>query len=161
MSKRRFSSADVKVSDVKISASETSSSTAPSETDWSRCLIRQEDKDEKLMFPSVKKGGAWLTTFVENLIQFGKLECLYFNLARLDKQKKLLNGTMLVFTTSTNWHIARLGYSGLKRENMLIVWKLDKSPKLTRKQKSFTESRSLCFFVEKITLQNNFMKPVL
>ena len=55
MSKRRFSFADV-----KVSGSETSSSTAPSETDWSKCFICQEGKDDKLMFPSVKKQGAGL-----------------------------------------------------------------------------------------------------
>ena len=56
--RRRLSHTGVKVplTDVKVSASEDSSSTTLCETDVSKCFICQEDKDEKLMYTSVKKG---------------------------------------------------------------------------------------------------------
>ena len=80
--------------DVNVSASETSSSTAPCETDWSKCFICQGDKDDKLMFPSVKKQGAGITTIVESLIQFGEIECLTFSLEGLDQQGKGIEETL-------------------------------------------------------------------
>ena len=68
--RKRLSLTGVKVplTDVKLSASEDSSSTTLFETDLSKCFICQEDKDEKLMYTSVKKEGAGLTTIAENTV---------------------------------------------------------------------------------------------
>ena len=68
--RRRLSITGVKVplTDVKVSAFEDSSSTTLYETDWSKSFICQEDKDEKLIYTSVKKEGVGFTTIAENLI---------------------------------------------------------------------------------------------
>ena len=73
------------LTNVKVSASEEPLSKAHYETDLSRCFICQEDKDLKLMCPSVQKEGAWFTTIAENLIQFEEIECFSFSLERLDE----------------------------------------------------------------------------
>ena len=97
MSRSRLLFAGVKVAltYIKALAAEDSSSTAPCETDWSKCFICKEDKDEKLMYPNLKKEGTGFTTIVENLIRhslnlpynyFEGIECLYFSLERLDEQ---------------------------------------------------------------------------
>ena len=146
MSKQRFS-----FTDVKVSGSETSSSTAPCETDWIKCFICQEDKDDKLMFPSVKKEGAGFTTIVENLIQFGEIECLTFSLERLDEQGKGIEETLKQNNACIH-NQCKLAYSKTrlqraeKRKHADCIETGQKSPKLTRKQKAFTESKSLCFF---------------
>ena len=65
--RRKLSLTGVKVplTDVKLSASEDSSSTTLCETDWSKCFICQEDKDEKLMYTSVKKKDVGFTTIAK------------------------------------------------------------------------------------------------
>ena len=68
------------LTNVKVSASEEPLSKAPYETDLSRCFICQEDKDLKLMCPSVQKESAGFTTMAENLIQFEEIECFSFSL---------------------------------------------------------------------------------
>ena len=55
------------LTNVKVSASEEPLSKAPYETDLSKCFICQEDKNLKLMCPSVQKEGAGFTTIAENL----------------------------------------------------------------------------------------------
>ena len=153
MSRRRFSFADVKVplGDVKGAAPEASSSTAPNETDWSKCFICQEDKDEKLMFPSVKKEGAGFSTIVENLKQFESIECLSFSLERLDEQGKGIEETLKQNNACIH-NQCKLAYSKTrlqraeKRKFAESMEAGQESPKFTRKQKTFTESKSLCFF---------------
>ena len=71
MSRNRllFTGVKVALTDIKALAAvtEDSSSTAPCETDWSECFICKEDKDERLMYPNVKKEGAGFTTIDQAL----------------------------------------------------------------------------------------------
>ena len=90
------------------------SSTATCETDWSECFICKEDKDEKLMYPNVKKEGAAFTTIVENLTQFEV--CLYFSLERLDEQG---NGIKETLKWNNELACSKIRLSKLKRESML------------------------------------------
>ena len=69
------------MTDVKVPVS----STQPNKTDWSKCFICQEDTDEKLLHPNVKKEGAGFNTIVENLLQFKELDSRSFILERLDE----------------------------------------------------------------------------
>ena len=150
MSRRRFSFAGVPLEDVKTSTSEASS-TAPCETDWSKCFICQEDKDDKLMFPNAKNAGAGFASIVENLIQFEDMECLPFSLKRLDEQGKGIEETLKQKNACLH-NQCKLTYSKTrlqraeKRKYAECMDTSQKSPKFTRKRKSFTESKSLCFF---------------
>ena len=69
---------------------------------------------------------------------------------------------MVVFITSANWHITRLGYSGLKRESVLSAWKLDKIVRGLHENKTHLQNVNHCVsFVKHRALQNSFMKPEL
>ena len=61
---------------------------------------------------------------------------------------------MLVVTTSASWHIAKLGYSRLKRS----TGKLGKIVRGLQENKTHLQKESQCVFVEKTALQNSFMK---
>ena len=120
-----FKGVKVALTNIKALAAKDSSSTPPCETDWSECFICKEDKDERLMYPNVKKEGAGFTTIVENLIRhslslpynyFEEIERLYFSLERLDEQ-----GNSIKETLKWNKKLAcsKTMLSRLKRESVL------------------------------------------
>ena len=102
------------------------------------------------MCPSVQKEGAGFSSIGENLIHFEERECFSFSLEMLDEMGKGIEETIKRNNTCIHnqykWHIARLGYSGLKRGGMLSAWKLNKIVRGLQEQNTFTESKSLCFF---------------
>ena len=97
------------------------------------------------------KKGAGCSTIVENLKQFESIECLSFSLERLDEQGKGTEET-LKRNNACIHNQCKLAYSKTrlqraeKRKFAKSMEAGQESPKFIRKQKSFTESKSLCFF---------------
>ena len=94
------------------------SESPPSPTDWSRCVLCQEEKPEPLQCPLDSKRaspGAGYKTLAENLVQFDKLGALALNLGRLNDGHSIKE-TMEKHRAS--WHkscILKYNNSELKR----------------------------------------------
>lgn len=99
---------------------DNSTSTEASKTDWSICVLCQENNAEVLQCPAESKRsdvGAGYRTLAENLLKFNDLNCMpiKINLARLNEGEGIEN-TLL--NLKARWHkscITKFNATKLKR----------------------------------------------
>lgn len=147
MSSRRFSLSNVQ---------ESTLSKQQESTDWSKCIICQKDNaDDSLICPNKKSDGAGYKPLVENLIKFKELDCLPFNLDRLDDGDGIEN--TLKQNNACVHKLCKLEYGksrlqrAEKRKSVESGYSdgAQKSSKYTRQSRSSTAgSKTNCFFCD-------------
>ena len=88
---------------------------SPPPTDWDKCALCQETKEDILRCPADSKRfdvGAGYATLGKNLLQFADLKLLPFNIARLDEGEGVIK---TITNNKARWHKScGLQYSNLK-----------------------------------------------
>lgn len=141
----------------RVELNEPMSSSELPHTDWSKCIICQEDTDEVLKCPSYSKrdtSGAGYKTLAENLTAFDKIDCLpkTLNLSQLDEGEGIEETFRL---HNAKFHDScRLHYNKTKlqrAQKRKIPQERDPDAHKFTRQSSSCElnSKEVCFFCDK------------